>query len=694
MKTTVIIPMAGQGSRFDYKFKPFLKIEDETFIERAVGSFRNNLDNIDKIIFVYLKEQENKYNVTNTLKKLFSDINIETIILDKKTKGPAETLRKSVSNNIKGGCIICDCDHWLNLDLFFDKIKESKYDCIVPTWKIEGQDVKSWSVVSVDNNIISGIAEKSLPDTNGSFMGVIGCIYFKKLPIIVKHHTYISDIVSEYIESKKSIVSVELKDVEFFGDPSRLETAINKRNLKKGGTVFCDIDGTIIEHEDRPNYNEIDEKKTLEGYEKLYDWKQKGYRIILTTARPEKQRENLEKMLLDKNVYYDQIIMDLPSNERHLINDRKPSFPMNQMAIAHEIERNAGLEKVNLNSTNIEIISRFKGGSMADTFLIKKDNKLFVRKIVSKKLDLSLGYLKLKKQYQELNKMNYLDSTLFPKVYEEDENSYEYFYDMEYLGEHQSLSNYQLQNQLDSFKVLFPKLKKAFYNNRTKEYTDGNRWLMEHLSNKIYAKFENFPTELKTIIEMDNIYLNGQKIKGLSSTLNSIINNELNMKTYSPMGLSMIHGDLTFENILYKPKKDVKLIDMDGANVIDAVELDLGKMFQSLMGRYESWANETKEFLEIKSKNDYILNINFDVNEKLLDLCLDSWGDILDEDKDKVFKKALFYTGLHFIRMIPFRLSKKPQQYITPLLLATKFIHDSYNIQYPPLTTEPWKWRF
>ena len=26
--------------------------------------------------------------------------------------------------------------------------------------------------------------------------------------------------------------------------------------------------------------------------------------------------------------------------------------------------------------------------------------------------------------------MNYLDSTLFPKVYEEDENSYEYFYDI------------------------------------------------------------------------------------------------------------------------------------------------------------------------------------------------------------------------------------------------------------------------
>ena len=56
MKVTVIIPMAGRGSRFDYEFKPFLKIENETFIERSVGSFRNNLDDIDKIIFGQLIE--------------------------------------------------------------------------------------------------------------------------------------------------------------------------------------------------------------------------------------------------------------------------------------------------------------------------------------------------------------------------------------------------------------------------------------------------------------------------------------------------------------------------------------------------------------------------------------------------------------------------------------------------------------
>ena len=68
------------------------------------------------------------------------------------------------------------------------------------------------------------------------------------------------------------------------------------------------------------------------------------------------------------------------------------------------------------------------------------------------------------------------------------------------------------------------------------------------------------------------------------------------------------------------------------------------------------------------------------VNHDLLNFCLDYWSNIIDEDKAKVYKKGLFYMGLYFIRMIPFILSKKEQQYITPLLLENKFINDSYVI--------------
>ena len=41
MNFNIIFPMAGESSRFDYEFKPFLQISDETFIELAYKYFKN-----------------------------------------------------------------------------------------------------------------------------------------------------------------------------------------------------------------------------------------------------------------------------------------------------------------------------------------------------------------------------------------------------------------------------------------------------------------------------------------------------------------------------------------------------------------------------------------------------------------------------------------------------------------------------
>ena len=50
-KVTVIFPMAGDGSRFGRKFKPFLSITEKTFIESAVFPFRAHLEKIKEFVF-------------------------------------------------------------------------------------------------------------------------------------------------------------------------------------------------------------------------------------------------------------------------------------------------------------------------------------------------------------------------------------------------------------------------------------------------------------------------------------------------------------------------------------------------------------------------------------------------------------------------------------------------------------------
>src|SRR5665213_2184308 len=57
-KLSLIFPMAGQGARFGYRFKPFLDVQGKSFIEAAFAPFREGLPQIDKVDFIVTAEQE------------------------------------------------------------------------------------------------------------------------------------------------------------------------------------------------------------------------------------------------------------------------------------------------------------------------------------------------------------------------------------------------------------------------------------------------------------------------------------------------------------------------------------------------------------------------------------------------------------------------------------------------------------
>ena len=81
MKYNLIFPIAGEGSRFGYTFKPFLEVDNKgNFIELAFSPFKKHLSKIDKILFIFLKAQETKYDVSN---KVHPSINCgEILIMD------------------------------------------------------------------------------------------------------------------------------------------------------------------------------------------------------------------------------------------------------------------------------------------------------------------------------------------------------------------------------------------------------------------------------------------------------------------------------------------------------------------------------------------------------------------------------------------------------------------------------------
>ena len=118
--------------------------------------------------------------------------------------------------------------------------------------------------------------------------------------------------------------------------------------MNKSKTIFCDLDGTLVKHCNpveiqNPNL----ELEVLKGtHEKLRDWDNKGYTIIITTGRKESARPATVKQLQRAGILYDALIMGFGGGERILINDRKTDGTPTALAI--NLPRNSGVSEIEI----------------------------------------------------------------------------------------------------------------------------------------------------------------------------------------------------------------------------------------------------------------------------------------------------------------------------------------------------------
>lgn len=87
-------------------------------------------------------------------------------------------------------------------------------------------------------------------------------------------------------------------------------------------TWILDIDGTLVKH----NGYLIDGYDTLlDGVKEFFDKIPIGDTVIFLTARKEEFLPALNEFLAANNIRYDYLLSDIPTGERILINDKKPS---------------------------------------------------------------------------------------------------------------------------------------------------------------------------------------------------------------------------------------------------------------------------------------------------------------------------------------------------------------------------------
>ena len=120
-------------------------------------------------------------------------------------------------------------------------------------------------------------------------------------------------------------------------------------------TVFSDIDGTIWKHESDIRHSMKGTQRLLPGvFENFLKWHRQGFKIILTTGRPEFLREATETQLRELGIFYNQLVMDCGPGPRVLINDMDSKVEDTKfMAKAQAVNliRDNGMEGLEINYT-------------------------------------------------------------------------------------------------------------------------------------------------------------------------------------------------------------------------------------------------------------------------------------------------------------------------------------------------------
>lgn len=358
MNINILIPMAGEGSRFKIKGydtpKPLIKVGDKLMIEKAIET----LDIKGQYIFVVRKYENEEHNflLKETLNKMVDNPIIYQV--DHLTEGATATclIAKEIINN-EESLIITNCDQvldWSSTD-FLNSIDETD-DGVVITYN---SNSPKNSYIKLDER---GLGLKLAEKDPISELALIGLHYWKRGKDFVSsaeelidrenksgNEYYIAPTYNILIEEGKKIKNYHFDKGQYhsLGSPEDYKNYLGKQreyNYNKPKTIVCDLDGTILKHSHRFSAVVNNEPQLLPGVrEKFDEWDSTGHKIILMTGRKESARELTERSLKELGLCWDQLIMNVGNGARILINDKLNKWSPDR-AVGVNIEVDSGFD--------------------------------------------------------------------------------------------------------------------------------------------------------------------------------------------------------------------------------------------------------------------------------------------------------------------------------------------------------------
>ena len=319
----IIVPAAGLSTRFP-NMKPKYLLYDYKHDMMLMNALRPFIEKGYKIHIGILKEHEEKYNVREQIRHECPD-NINCVIIDKPTKGPADTVYQIIKAANLDNCeiFIKDCDSYFDHDF-----SDGNYVCVS---KISEHEVlkklasKSFTV-SNENGIITDIIEKQVVSDTfcvGGYKFFSAKVYKNAFEQIeTSREVFVSDVISRCINNK--MVFTE-KMVTNYVDVGTAQDWFEHNNKP---VIFCDIDGTIIKAQSRLDLESgVPEVPLKNNLERLLKMQESGSQFIFTSARENKYTPQTREMLYRLGFKSFNLICGLQNSSRILINDFNESNP-------------------------------------------------------------------------------------------------------------------------------------------------------------------------------------------------------------------------------------------------------------------------------------------------------------------------------------------------------------------------------
>lgn len=242
-KCTVVIPMAGEGSRFSkvgYTFpKPLIDVNGKTMIQVVIDNL--NIDpEKSKFVFICRKDHVEKYNLTYLLKAYAP--NCEIIITEGLTEGAACSIllaKEHIDND--DHLILANSDQFMEWDanLFMYSMIAEDIDGGIATFT---SSHPKWSYAKLnDNGFVCKVAEKKPISTNAT----TGIYYWKHGSDFVKYaeqmiendirfngEFYTAPVFNEAIEDGKTIKIFPIQKMWGIGVPEDLNYFLTHYHTK------------------------------------------------------------------------------------------------------------------------------------------------------------------------------------------------------------------------------------------------------------------------------------------------------------------------------------------------------------------------------------------------------------------------------------------------------------------------------